>query len=214
MYGNVGTRSVRALAQLITHPRQAVLWARDRIAPSTPVSRGLPWISWPAVGFLERFVTQDMAVFEWGGGGSTVFFAARGARVTCVETDPAWADAVVHAARARRLEVTLRLIDIRADPGRREEYLRTVCESGPWDVILVDSWEGPPLSRLDCIRASREQVRAGGVLVLDDAWRDEYRQAPQLLAGFSRRRYTGLGPCRWGVTRTDVYTRIQGLGRD
>ena len=55
----------------------------------------MPWISFAAVDFLENVLNGNMVVFEYGAGGSTLFFAKRVKRVVSVEHDPGWYREVV-----------------------------------------------------------------------------------------------------------------------
>ena len=48
----------------------------------------LPWFLYGAIDFLQEFLQREMEVFEFGSGGSTLFFARRCARVESVEEDP------------------------------------------------------------------------------------------------------------------------------
>lgn len=45
-----------------------------RLAESNSVKAKLPWISFPVIDFLKENLTSDSKVFEFGGGGSTLFF--------------------------------------------------------------------------------------------------------------------------------------------
>src|SRR5262249_9447946 len=60
------------------HPEFAGLqsqWLSARPAMTTPLDLGIPWVNYQALEWLSRIVNPRMRVFEWGSGGSTVFFA-------------------------------------------------------------------------------------------------------------------------------------------
>jgi hypothetical protein len=48
-------------------------------------------------------------------------------------------------------------------------------------------------------------VVPGGILVLDNADQKQFDHVPQLLNGWQRTAFRGLGPARSWVTQTDVY---------
>ena len=60
-------------------------WTRS--LSHTPVEDGTPWVTYAAINFLSRSLTEQMRVFEWGVGGSTIFFAQRAAELVSVEHD-------------------------------------------------------------------------------------------------------------------------------
>ena len=73
---------------LATRPKDVSRWLTSWYV--APIRSGLPWLAWGAVDFLDRFLTRSHAVFEYGTGGSTLFFANRAKRVMSVEDDPRW----------------------------------------------------------------------------------------------------------------------------
>jgi len=206
MYGNTLTRAARGITNIVLKPRDGLRWMADRARPQSPLESGLAWVSWAALDFLRDHVKPGMRVFEWGGGGSTVFFADLGAHVTCVETNRGWADKIAVHCKKFGERVDIRLIQAEEDPAKEHEYYGSVSIGHPWDMILVDNWEGGVFSRMRCAEVSRRSVKPGGLIILDDAWRQEYKAASRILDGFSRRVFRGLGPARWGVTQTDIYT--------
>jgi len=52
----------------------------------------IPWISYPAIKMLEKILKPEMRVFEWGVGGSTLFFSARVRQLVSIEHDLQWAE--------------------------------------------------------------------------------------------------------------------------
>ena len=218
MYGNTFTRSARAIGQMILHPHDGARWVSSLLARKSPIEMSLPWMSWRAVDYLRTAVRPGSRVFEWGGGGSTRFFVRRGCDVTTVESSAEWKQAIEAAVRADQglpgggaLQVRLIPAETR-DPKAVRDYIRAVHDGAPWDIVLVDGLEEEYLNRIDCIKevaaggASGSGVlREGGMVILDDAWRTQYRVVPDLLKGWRRLRFRSLGPARLGVTQTDVY---------
>jgi predicted O-methyltransferase YrrM len=215
MEGNLVTRSAHGLLHLVRRPRHGARWVRDRVSKASPLELGLPWFSWPAIEYLETTRCRPGArVFEYGGGGSTIYLLNRGCQVRTAENSVGWAEQVLTRARAAGHEsrLDLRIVDMPEHPTAAERplterYVAQIEAPEPWDLVIVDGVDGTPSTRLECLERARSSLSPGAALVLDDAWRPTYARAPEILRGFTRHAFVGLGPARWGVTQTDVYTR-------
>ena len=211
MHGTFLSRSTRASLQLVMHPGQVPSWLLDRLLRRTPLDRALPWISWPCIHFLNKMDLENRRVFEYGGGGSTLYFLNRGCHVSTVENSATWAKRIASAAIDFDSRLDLRVVEMPEHPGVAEaeltrRYIATAEEGAPWDLILVDGVDGSPSVRMECLKAARRWVSPRGVVILDDSWRPVYERAPEIMAGFSQAIFQGLGPARLGVTRTDIYS--------
>jgi len=203
-------------------------WVRTTFLGRELLSAGWPWITFPAMRWLRSYLRPSMAVFEWGAGGSTVFFARRVARVVSVEYDAVWGDAVAARLRAQGLgNVELRLLP--PEPGEDGElyrssapefsgmsfrrYVQSVLDhaDGTFDVILVDG-----RARLGCVMTALPKLKEDGVLILDNSERVDAAEACARLSGpgWTARHFTGPGPhSLWPVFwRTTVFSRA-GAGR-
>lgn len=146
MHGNTLTRSLNALQHMAARPDHACKWLANRLHKKTPIELGQPWFSYRAIERLRSVLMPGMQVFEWGGGGSTVFFASHGCQVTTVETDSGWADLIgkriSEISPQFNARVSLRLVEAGAwDPKAKVQYVQSVLEDGPWDIIVVDGLE-------------------------------------------------------------------------
>lgn len=146
-------------------------------------------------------------MFEWGGGGSTIFFLRKGCHVTTVESSAAWVERLesqVHQlGGGARDRWDLRYVPIvdNADPGV-DDYVSQVEVGSPWDLVMVDGW-----ARLECLRRGRHHVSAGGVLLLDNADQKQFENVPRELVAWQRLAFRGLGVARSWVTQTDAYIK-------
>jgi hypothetical protein len=195
---------------MLLRPRDGARWIKSYRAKQTPIEMGLPWISWGCIDFLTSRIGPTWNVFEWGGGGSTIFFLRHGCRVTTAETHEGWKSKIEEAAVAcnGRERLQIRYFDVAPGAPGRTPFLETVRDGGPWDIVLVDGVEYDDFHRVHCIEKVKNDpnlLSDRGFLMLDDAWRPIYRDVPQLLTGWTRRSYKTLGPARMGVTQTDVY---------
>jgi predicted O-methyltransferase YrrM len=123
-------------------------------SPSDIVPR--PWLSDAAIDYLQSLLRSNMIVAEFGGGGSTLWFANRVKHVYTCESDSDWERAIKAIAPDN---VTL------VNP----------LPVMPYDLLLID---GEPVEdRAQWIILAPQIVRAGGYVVLDNANRPEYENA-------------------------------------
>ena len=172
----------------------------------SPIDLELPWFSYGAIDFLDNFLRTEMRVFEFGSGGSTIFFARRCARVESVEDDPVWASRVRERLTQLGLtnaEITEYPFDFNSPAGFAEsQYLGRIRE-GSYDVIIVDGADNDYSIRPQCFEVAEGQVKAGGIIVVDDSWR--YRQLRNAHRARRVEVFETVGPARYGVTSTDIY---------
>jgi hypothetical protein len=180
--------------------------SQNVLARSSPLDLELPWFSYGAIDFLTTFLRPDTTVFEFGSGGSTLFFARRCAQVDSVEDDPVW------AARVRDRAVQLGLTNMRiaqcpfdfVNPEGFEHsaYLGQVRQD-LYNVIVVDGADNDYTIRPICFRTAEDQIKPGGIIVVDDSWR--YTDLRATHRGHRVEIFESVGPARFGVTSTDVY---------
>ncbi len=183
-------RGGRALLQFLYYWK----WKRSLKVGASSIGDRMPWISYDAIKVLDKCLTKKSTVFEFGAGGSTLFFLDRVARVYSVEHNPEWImllNKVVSAEEAERWCAFLcepTSDGICSTPAHPEGYLsddemyvgksfreyataiERVGVSG-FDAVLVDGRARP-----SCIMHSLDKVKPGGLLVVDNAERDYYLQ--------------------------------------
>jgi hypothetical protein len=147
----------------------------------------LPWLPFRLIDELSGVVGPGTRVFEYGGGGSTLWFLDRGASVVTVEHDPYW------AAHLRELvqSPAWTLLERPANEGF-DAYISSIdsIPDGTLDVVLVDGRE-----RARCISAAGTKVRPGGLLIVDDANRERYAAAISETP-WARRDVVGFAPAK------------------
>lgn len=198
---------LRAPRDVPAYLRHLPCWGRR------PADLQLPWFSYGAIRFLDRWLRRSHRVFEFGSGGSTFFFAHRAGQVLSVENDAQW-HALVSQLLARRslANATVELhplADDHAATFRRSTFAQRI-RAGLWDLIAIDCHCGFQAATYGVIRPAAldlamEQLGPGGIIVLDDSW-----MYPELLAprsGWKVIDYRGCGPARYGVTSTAIFER-------
>src|SRR5882757_1229120 len=65
-------------------------WKKYLAPGKSPATEKIPWICFSAIDRLKEIVRPDMSVFEYGSGGSTLFWASRVKTVVSIEHDKGW----------------------------------------------------------------------------------------------------------------------------
>jgi hypothetical protein len=184
------------------------LWGRQ------PIECELPWISFGALRFLRSYVRPTHTVFEYGGGGSTLWFARHARSVLTMESHPDWHRTLTATLAAKGLTNTVcEFHPISGDTPeafQSDPFFRRI-ESGKWDIILIDCYCGHSASRYGFTRPfalelAFQQLNPGGLIVLDDSWMFKELLGPR--RGWRITNFTGPGPCRYGVTSTAIFERL------
>lgn len=198
----------RVVAHLTTHPRHVgpYLSTSGLFAARSPLDLHLPWFALSAIEFLDSFVTRSMQVFEYGSGGSTLYFAKRARTVVSTEHSEAWLGRVqrsLAAAGLNNVHLQHRPFNFQ-ESGDFEgsEYLHSL-PAGPFDIIVVDGPEGDGSARASCFREAESRIRRDGIIIVDDSY--SYVDLRKSSRAKSWREFTGVGPSRRGVTSTDIY---------
>lgn len=134
---------------------------------------GEPWLSGPAVRFLDEHLSRDGTGIEFGSGRSTQWFAQRLHRLVSVEHDRAWYD------RVRPDLDAIPGVDLRHVPLDHPETQPTVpvYDPVPGYVLVADEFDDGTLDfalvdghyRQACVLAVLTKLRAGGLLVIDNS---------------------------------------------
>jgi precorrin-6B methylase 2 len=207
MQGTVPQKIGRLVANVCLHPEYIPrCLAHNVIGRKTPADLELPWFSYAAIDFLDDFLRPEMTVCEYGSGGSTLFFARRAKSVFSIEDNPQWFTLVSDRLRDKAItNVTLRLcqFDFKNPVGfENSEYLRAIPDQR-FDVIVVDGSEEWTRIRPLCFDKAQSHVKKNGIIVVDDSWR--YPEIRRSNAAKRFETFQSVGPCRPGVTSTDVF---------
>lgn len=217
------SRTVRALCYLAFRNdpvarRHRADWLASLRRPD-PLVYGKPWITYTAIEWAEQHIRPDMRIFEWGSGGSTVFWARRAASVVAVEHDEQWASRVSSALAAQNLAnahchhvATPAMRAGAADSSfvHRAKHATLDCrdyvqfidrfDDASLDLIVVDGVCRPP-----CARRAIPKVRPGGYLMLDNSDRHEYDDVRTWLKELPCTEFPGITPYKTLRSRTTIW---------
>jgi len=193
---------------MVTHPNKWYdYFTKCGFSGKSSFDQELPWLSLPAIEFIEKFMDNSMKVFEFGGGGSTLFFANRSAEVTCQESDEVWIRIIENALERTDISnVKINHQEFIVKPEnefRKTSYVKSLPNK-KFDVILID---GPEIhgyrARPVCFDWAENNINPGGIIVVDDAWR--YESLLRNNNAKEVKEMEGIGPGRMGLTKTDIY---------
>lgn len=178
----------------LSHLRYFSRWIKDKKSGDNPLLRKLPWMTYDAIDHLAKICTPEMKVFEWGSGGSTLFFASRCNHVTTVEHDTTWSNFL----KEKIDELSFKNVDLKEIPPEKipdfkkkdyrnpddfvskdthsiglsyENYVKSI-NSYPteyFDIVLVDG-----RARNSCIKHAIPHIKKGGFLIVDNSDRAYY----------------------------------------
>lgn len=196
---------------------------------ANPMRDATPWMTFSAIDFLDGVLNKNMRVFEYGSGGSTIFFARRCGEVHSVEHDRDWFNSVqaeLHRKKYYNCRLTLRLPGnaspdavyspsrpaecLSDDPrfiGRSfENYVHSIdaYPDGFFDVVIIDG-----RARNSCFVVSRKKVRTGGFIVWDNTDRVSYSSLVGAAHdGLEFMDFPGPSPYVDFFTRTSVWRKV------
>jgi hypothetical protein len=175
-------------------------WQEQIISKKQPFDCELPWISIHAKNYLKKYLEkkdkQHINIFEYGSGGSSLFFLKYSNNVISIEHNPEWFHYVRNAVADKKIkgwhgelikpDPIENNLQVELDSSNPLDYYSTDESSlmftfknyassidkypdNYFDLILVDG-----RSRPSCLYHSRRKLKSGGLLVLDNADRKYY----------------------------------------
>lgn len=197
----------------------------------------VPYITYPAMRQLARIMRPEFRVFEYGSGGSSLWWAAQVREVISVEHDAGWAERVAAAGPAH-LKVIARERGAPSTPKRRAMLKRFIAASPDLPLshddghnvmhgLITDEFvayateieaHGPEdfdvividgMARCFAAWLAPRRLKAEGFLVFDNSDRWHYNAAYRFLreAGFFRLDFYGPGLVNRIEWCTSIFTR-------
>lgn len=173
--------------------------SRQRRQPVDSQGEPIPWITYPAIHFLNGRVRPEMRVFEFGSGASTLWWARRVRSVTSCEHDLAWFE------RTRASVPSNVQLSHVAREG--QQYSREILRyERAFEIVVIDGRD-----RVECAKNCLGALTADGVVIWDNSDREEYQPGFDFLLqhGFRRLDFTGLGPLVAFDWCTSIFYRDQ-----
>ncbi len=207
-------------------------WKKSLSENASSVKDEQPWITFKTIDYLDNYLNRQSVVFEYGGGGSTLFFVKRSRLVFTVEHNKEWF-AILSKIISKQGNknwsgnfIEGQLGNYTSDPDIANpehyssddfnsinmnyyNYVTAIdsFEDNYFDVILVDG-----RSRPSCIKHSVSKLKNGGLLILDNSDRDYYLK---LLVNELKSRFVtiidemGASPYSREFTKTSIWKKIK-----
>jgi predicted O-methyltransferase YrrM len=209
-------------------------WKQSQQEGRSPLTDRRPWMTFQSVSLLDRNVMAGSRVFEYGGGGSTLYFLDKGADVVTVEHDCEWFERLSRVIRQDGFDAQWQgfyqppednvpqdgVSQAGPDSYRScsqamigktfMKYVDTIHRfpDGHFNFVIVDGRARP-----SCVKQSAPKVQTGGFLVLDNTERSYYmsRETLGCLTDFDLvLDKFGPSPYEISFTKTTVWQRRSG----
>jgi hypothetical protein len=170
--------------------------AFDKKAPVDENENPIPWVTYSFIDFIKDRLRPEHAVFEFGSGNSTIFYAQRTGIVVSVEHDKEWFEKI-SSTKPENAEM------IFCELERDGDYCRMPVKLGEeFDIIIVDGRD-----RVNCCIQAVEALSPNGVIVLDDSERPGYRDGINYLLdkGFKQIPFSGISPGLFYYKSTTIF---------
>lgn len=197
-----------------------IIWKKSLKTLTTEINE-LPWITIESTKWLEKILDNTKTVFEWGSGGSTLFFVNKVKSVVSIEHDIGWWKSVeVEISKKQNKNCEYILIEPEENKNSNtKDYTSSTTSSlnykkycqkirdypdAFFDVIMIDG-----RSRNSCMQEAIPKTKVGGIIILDNSERIEYQKGIQLLNRWKRKDF--FGPILYGLamSQTSIFTKTE-----
>jgi hypothetical protein len=144
----------------------------------------LPWITFRSLNFLDKIDLEEKNVFEFGSGGSTLYFLSRGSNVISIEHDTDWY-LLVNEKLKEYHRIDFKLIQPEFDSLSKivsiqdkkfagysfKNYANSILDypDNHFDLVVIDGRARP-----FCLMNSIRKVKKGGYILFDNSNRQHY----------------------------------------
>lgn len=144
----------------------------------------IPWTTYPFIDFINEININNLSVFEYGSGNSTLYWSKRVKKVDSLEHNKEWYEIL---NKNKPNNVSLHLVQDNKDV--YPAFIKTL--NTKYDMIFVDA-----IFRNECVEFAINNLTENGILILDDSERPEYLTGIKLLEenNFKKLNFWGIAP--------------------
>lgn len=206
-------------------------WVRSLQSRERTLADQRPWGNFDAVASIKNLLSHSSRVFEYGCGGSTLFFADRVKELVSVEHDPRWFKCVqekigghtyacwiphlippspsaVPATRLASDPDAYVSAEVRFSGLSFCDYAATIeaYQDNFFDLVLIDGRARP-----SCFKHALHKVKFGGTIVLNNAERPQYGYIDIVARalGFEIEEFWGPAPYERHFSRVLLMRKVQ-----
>lgn len=171
----------------------------NSVAQGRPINvnnEPIPWLTYPAIDFLDTIIKPDWLVFEWGSGNSTLWWANKIDHIYAIESDVDWYNEV-----RTQLPANATIFNKTS-----EEYVNYIesFDDNYFDAIIIDGE-----LRNQCANACIPKLKPDGIIIFDNTDGVEFDEGVFFLhnQGFQRIDFWGLIPSYLYKNCTSIFFR-------
>lgn len=157
-----------------------------------------PWLVYDAIDYINSLIKPYHNMFEYGCGGSTIYYHNKVKHLRSVEHDVNWANNTLKKLSKNNVDLIQHEVKKKTKDNLCS-YANVINNyQDYYDIILIDG-----LYRNKCIANAINKLKKNGIIILDNSNRKEYQQGKDLLSKWSRVSFYGFGPrlnYRWETT--------------
>jgi hypothetical protein len=154
----------------------------------------IPWFTYPAIEFLNRFDFSQIDIFEFGSGNSTLFWGSKAKNTISIEHNPEWFHCIKRYV-TNKLKIYLKQ--------KKAQYIGSLREFNKlFDIIIIDGkW------RHACSQLAPDYLKDGGLIIFDNS--DWFPNATKYLRdkGFFQIDFSGFGPINDYCSTTSIFLK-------
>ncbi|MBY6800475.1 hypothetical protein EXM98_14130 [Clostridium botulinum] len=175
-------------------------WIRSLVECSPVDFKGnaLPWLPYSVINLLQERLKEEMIVFEYGSGNSTLWLSKNVSQVYSVEHDLEWFNKVRNMINDN---VNYKHIPLEYGGGYSKYILKY---TNKFDIVIIDGRD-----RVNCCKNCINALKDDGIIIWDDTLRDEYNEGYNYLKanGFKELKIKDIGPNRITENQTTIFYR-------
>jgi len=176
-----------------------------------PIIQEIPWITFRAKKWLDNYLKPNMSLFEFGCGGSTLYFSKKVKEVVSIEHNKKYYNAIFKIMKQKNISnCDLQLIDvpklnksnIDIYNSSAKKYAMSISKfpNGYFDLIFIDGIERNP-----CIKFAIKKIKQGGFLMLDNSRKEKWQEGVNMLNKYVRVDFLGVGQNHPYVWQTSIW---------
>lgn len=126
-------------------------------------NKPIPWLTYPAIDYLNTLDLSKKSILEWGSGYSTLYWSKKAQEILSIEHNPRFFDFIAKKTKALK-NVRLYLAK------NKGEYISAIKSARKkFDIIVIDG-----VYRNDCLSISDNFLERNGFIIFDNAERKEH----------------------------------------
>jgi hypothetical protein len=179
----------------------------NSIAAGKPINakgEPIPWLTYPAIDFLDTIIKSDWKVFEWGSGYSTLWWAKKIHHVYAVENNTEWYKEV-------KLQLPTNATIVNSPSENEFVNAINTYEDGYFNAIVIDGE-----FRNKCAKNCVPKLKQNGIIIFDNTDGIDFDESMLFLnsLGFFRLDFWGLIPSYMYKNCTSIFFRSVNIFRD